>query len=331
MIGRRAVLGGPLAAMAASSTRALAQSPKLPRVGILALGAATADMIGPEPSVPYTRAFILGMRELGWSYGIHYITEPRGGEGKVERYAGLVAELIGLSPDVIVVGGAAYLVLLKQSRTKIPVVMTASYDPVLEGFVESLARPGGNFTGMSLQSVDIVGKRLELLKEVVPGDAQIGVVWDRFSAAYWPAVQAAAASKGWRVVSLEIESERDVDRIFAKAAEASVGSLIVFASGHLFGRQREFAAKANASRLPAMFELRPYVEAGGLMSYSASLIEIWRRAATFVDKILKGANPADLPIEQPTKFELVINLKTAKALGLSMPPSILIQADEVIE
>ena len=190
--------------------------------------------------------------------------------------------------------------------------------------------PGGNFTGLSLQSVELTGKRLELLKELVPAAALVAVLWDRTGLLFWQAAQAAARERGWKLLSLEIQDAGKIEEAFKAATDARAGALLVLGVGGLvpYARVAELAA---SSRLPAMYGLRSYVEAGGLISYGADINDIWRRAAVFVDKILKGAKPADLPIEQPTKFELVVNRRAAKAIGLTIPPLILLRADQVIE
>ena len=209
--------------------------------------------------------------------------------------------------------------------------MAGSNDPVGEGFVQSLAHPGGNFTGLSFQALELIGKRLELLKELVPGAATVAVLWERASLPLWQALATAARERGWKLLSLEIRDASEIEGTFRAATDARAGTLIVLGGLPFVAHARRVADLAAKSRLPAMYPFRLFVEVGGLISYSADLLEIWRRAAVFVDKILKGAKPADLPIEQPTKFELVINLKTAQALGLTIPPSLLLRADQVIE
>ena len=263
-------------------------------------------------------------------YGEHFATVPLGGEGKPERYPGMAAELVRLQVDVIVAAGPT-LPALKQATSMIPVIMAADGDPVGRGFVQSLGHPGGNFTGLSTQTVEATGKRLELLKELVPAASPVAVLRDRPSLPFWQAAEAAARTRGWKLLSLEIRDAGEIEGAFRAASDARAGALLVFPSGLLDVQAGRIAALAARSRLPAMYGLRRYVEAGGLISYSADLNDIWRRAAVFVDKILKGAKPADLPIEQPTKFELVVNLRAAKALGLTVPPSILLRADQVIE
>ena len=231
---------------------------------------------------------------------------------------------------MIVAPGYA-LSALKQATSTIPVVMAAANDPVAQGYVQSLGHPGGNFTGLSFQSVETTGKLLELLKEIVPGAAPVAVLWQRSSIVNWRAAEAAARERGWKLLSLEIRDLDEIEGAFRAATGARAGAVLVFAAGILFPHTRRVVGLAAKSRLPAMYELRPYVEAGGLISYGPDINDIWRRAAIFVDKILKGAQPSDLPIEQPTKFELVINLKTASALGLTIPNSLLLRADEVIQ
>jgi len=327
---RRALLGGLALGTIAVPRVARAQpARKVYRIGILGSTSMTSDMVGPQPQSPTVNALLRGLRELGYVYGEHFVTEPRGGAGKPERFPDLAAELVRLQVDVIV-AGQPLLPALKQATSTIPVVMGGAGDPVRQGFVQSLARPGGNFTGLSLQFLETTGKRLELLKELVPGAAPVGVLQHRAPLA-WEAAEDAARARGWKLLSLEIRDAGEIEGAFKAATGARAGALLVVPGGLFDRHARRIAELAAKSRLPAMYGLRFYVEAGGLISYSADLIEIFRRAAAYVDKILKGAKPADLPIEQPTKFELVINLKTAKTLGLTIPPSVLGRADQVIE
>jgi putative tryptophan/tyrosine transport system substrate-binding protein len=284
-------------------------------------------MTGALPNNRSVRAFLRGMAELGYIYGRDLVTEPRGTDAMPA-----VADLVGLQVDVIVATGAGTtLSLLKEATTTIPIVMTAAPDPVGQGFVQNLARPGGNFTGMSLQSLELTGKRLQLLKELVPGAETVGILWDSTSPELWPVAQAFGRTRGWKLLSVEIRDFREIAAAFNTAADAGAGALLVPASGLLFSRASQIAELAALRRLPTMYELRPFVDSGGLVSYGANIEDIWRSAATYVDKILRGARPAELPIEQPTKFELVINSRAATALGLAIPPSILIRADEVID
>jgi putative ABC transport system substrate-binding protein len=222
----------------------------------------------------------------------------------------------------------------KEATSTIPVVMVGVADPMRQGFVQSLGRPGGNFTGLSLQLVETTGKRLELLKELVPGTAPVAVFWDPRSGPQplsWQAAETAARARGWTLLSLEIRDAGEIEKAFTAAVGARAGALLVLPSALLDQHGRRIAELAAWNRLPAMYGLRSYVEAGGLISYSPDIVAMFRRAAVFVDKILKGARPTEMPVEQPTKFELVINLKTAKALGLTIPPAVLLRADEIIE
>jgi|SRR6185369_13836560 putative ABC transport system substrate-binding protein len=327
---RRHFLAGLTMALAGPPAAEAQRTRKVYRIGILGFSQATASMIGPQPENRFVSAFLRGMRELGYAYGEHFVTEPRGAEGKAERYPDFAAELVRLKVDVIVAVAAA-LPALKQVASTIPIVMPGHPDPVGSGFVQSLGRPGGSFTGLSLQSVELTGKRLELLKELVPTPAPVAVLWDRRSHPTWQAAEAAARARGWKLLSLEIRDAAEIEGGFKAATDARVSALLAAAGGILEPQFRRVADLAARSRLPVMYELGFFVEAGGLMSYGADLIDTWRRAATFVDRILKGGKPADLPIEQPSKFELVINLKTAKALDLAISPSLRLRADRVIE
>jgi ABC-type uncharacterized transport system substrate-binding protein len=285
-------------------------------------------MMGPLPTNRTVRAFLRAMAELGYVYGRDFVTEPRGTDS-IEK----VAELAELQVDVIVAtGGGRVLSLLKQATTAIPVVMTAAYDlSVRQEFVQSLAHPGRNFTGMSLQTLELTGKRLELLKDLVPAAKIIAVFWDPTNPELWSVASSAGQARGWALQSIEIRDAKNIAEGFKIASDAGVDAALVPASGLLFSQASQIVKLAAQTHIPTIYELRPYVDVGGLFSYGADIEDIWRRAATFVDKILKGASPAELPIEQPTKFELIINKKTAEALGLVVPPSILIRADEVIE
>jgi putative ABC transport system substrate-binding protein len=302
---------------------------KVYRVGIIGYRA-TAELAGPEPRSPQTAAFMRGMRERGYVYGEHFVTEARGADGKPERFPGLAAELVSLQVDVIVAAGNA-LPALRQATSTIPIVMAAAPDPVSSGYIRSLGRPGGNITGLSFGGVELAGKHLELLKELVPGATTVAVFRERGEPLNQQAADAAARARGWKLLLLEVKDAGDIEAVFKAATDARAGALYVPASPILFVHARRVAELAAKHRLPALYELRPFVEAGGLMSYSADLNDIWRHAAIYVDKILKGARPADLPVEQPTKFELVINLKTAKALGLTIPQALRLRADEVIQ
>ena len=329
MMRRRHLIGA--AGLCAAWGRAVAQpARKLHRIGIIVSQFKAVDIAGPQTQSPAVNALLAGLRELGYVYGEHFVTVPRSSEGKPERFPVLAAELVAAQVDVIVAPGPA-LPPLKQATSTIPIVMTGSGDPVAQGFVQSLARPGGNITGMTLQSLDTVGKRLELLGELVRPTGPIAVLWDRYNLLLWQEAQAVAQVRGWTLLSLEVGDAGELDAAFAKAGAARASALLVLNSGLLDRQAARIAALAAARRLPAMYGLRTYAESGGLMAYGPNLDDNWRRAAVFVDKILKGAKPGDLPVEQPTRFELVINLKAAKAIGLTVPQALLLRADEVIQ
>ena len=303
---------------------------KVYRIGVLGLGT-TSDMSGANPSWPSMQALIGGMRDLGYTYGEHYVTEPRGAGGHTDRFPALAAELVRLNVDVIAAGGGPSVPALKQATTTIPIVMAASGDPVADGYVQSLRRPGGNITGLSLQSTEATAKRLDLLKQIVPGSAPVALFWNAPSLQGRKSAEAVARKQGWKLLSIEIPDPDAIEPAFRAAVGGNAKAALVLAAGVFFTRAALVAELTAKYRLPAMYELRQYVDAGGLISYGANINQIWRQAAGFIDKILKGAKPADLPIEQPTKFELVINLKTARALGLAIPQSLLARADEVIQ
>jgi putative ABC transport system substrate-binding protein len=330
VIERRAFVGGIAIGALAAPRIALAQSARKPyRIGVLSLRPAS-ELSGPRPRSKASQALLQGLVDLGYVYGRDFVIEVRGSGGNPELFPALAAELVRLQVDVILAAGPA-LSALKQATSTIPVIMVATLDPVQQGFVQSIGHPGHNFTGFSFQAPETTGKRLELLKELVPGPAPVAVLWDGFSTVVWLAAEAAARERGWKLLSLETRAPDQIDAAFKAATSARAGSLLVFAAAILFPNRRKVANLATKHRLPAMFELREYVDAGGLIAYGADINDIWRRAAVYVDKILKGARPADLPVEQPTKFELVVNVKTARAIGLTIPPSLLARADEVIQ
>ena len=328
---RRHFIGGVAIGVLAGSRAARTQpAHKVYRIGILGTVGTTTDMIGAEPGNPIVAALLRGLREQGYVYRQDFVTEPRAGESNPERFPVLATELVRLQVDVIVAAGP-FLPALKQATSTLPIVMAGAIDPVGQGLVRSLAHPGGNFTGLSNQSADLAGKRLELLKDLVPTTALVAVLWDRTVISGWHVAEAAGRARGWKLMSIEVRDASEIDSAIKAAADARAGALLVLAGGLLFPQSARIAELATRNRLPTMFGLRPSVEAGGLSSYGADINDIWRRAAVFVDKILKGAKPADIAVEQPTKFELVINLKTAKALGLAIPQSLLLRADEVIQ
>src|SRR5215813_6772705 len=261
MIDRRAFLGS-LATLATMSRVAGAQpSSKVYRIGILSLGAT------PGVSGPSGKALLQGLKDLGYVYGRDFVTEIRGSEGNPERFPSLAAELIRLKVDVILAPGPA-LATLKKATSSTPVIMTATLDPVGQGFVQSLGHPGGNFTGFSLQSPETVGKRLELLKDLVPGTAPVAVVWDRPSVVDWQAAQAAARERGWKVLSIELRNAGEIEDVFKSALRQRAGALLVSAAGILFPRARRLAELSAKNRLPSMHGLREYVEAGSVVSYA---------------------------------------------------------------
>jgi putative ABC transport system substrate-binding protein len=232
---------------------------------------------------------------------------------------------------IVASGGGRTLPLLKRATTTIPVIMTAAPDPLSDGLAQSLAHPGGNFTGMSLQSLELTGKRLALLRELVPTAQSMAFFDDSTNPKLWPVVEAFGRTQGWKPLRIGVADRTKIAMAFKAAEEEGAQALFIPASGLLFSQATQIAKLAAQRRLPAMYELRPFVDAGGLMSYGAQIEDIWKRAAIYADKLLKGAHPADLPIEQPTKFELVINQAAAKALGLNLPSSFLIRADELID
>ena len=263
--------------------------------------------------------------------------EIRDAEGKPERLPALAAELVALKGDVIVTGGGTPPALAAKQATKtIPIVFASAADPVTDGLVTSLARPGGNVTGSSNLNPELVGKCLEQLTQAVPTVSRVAVLWppgfmdERTDKDMLKAADVAARALGVRLQVVEARAPTDVDSAFSKMTRARAGALTVLPSAMLFTERRRLVDLAAKNRLPAVYLQREFVEAGGLMAYGPSLADLFRRAATYVDKILKGAKPGALPVEQPTKFELVINLKTAKGLGLTIPPSVLGRADEVI-
>jgi putative ABC transport system substrate-binding protein len=306
------------------------QAAKVARIGYLSPSLA---------SNPHLRdAFLQGLRDLGYVEGRNIVIEYRDAEGKIERAPALAAELAALKVDVIFVGGGTRVTLGAMQATKtIPIVFTGVGDPVESGLVTSLARPGGNVTGLSALSPELVGKRLELLKQAVPGVDRVAVLWrpgalgERTDKDMLAGADVAARALGVRLQFVEAQDADEFARAFSEMSSARAGALTVLPSNRFLREHRPIVELAAKNRLPVVYTSREFVDAGGLMSYGANEPDLFRRAATYVDKILKGAKPGDLPVEQPTKFELVINLKTAKALGLTIPQSVLAHADEVIQ
>jgi putative ABC transport system substrate-binding protein len=317
------ILTAPLAAEAQPAT-------KVYRIGNLNPG---SPLLTPH----LWEVFRQGLRELGYVEGQNLVMENRYAEGSEERLRDLAAELVRLKVDVIVAGGATAIRAAQHATRTIPIVMAgAGDDPVRQGFVASLAHPGGNITGLSFLSAELPGKRLEILKETVPQSTRIAVLANPAYPAYESAMHnlaVAARALDLQLHVVEVHRADELDTAFAAMTRAGVDAVIVVEDALLLSSQRGrvVADLAAKSRLPVMYAWRDWVVAGCLMSYGPSQLDTYRRAATYVDKILKGAKPADLPVEQPIKFELVINLKTAQALGLTIPPSLLLQADEVIK
>jgi len=304
------------------------QASKTAKIGILS---ATT----PAALAPSVEAFKQGLRELGWVEGKSFVLEVRYGEGKVERLSELARELVALKMHVIVTPADLSIAAIKRETQTIPIVMALSSDPVGAGFVASLARPGGNITGLSNISPELSGKRVELLREAVPGLSRLALLWNpEVRGAVLDYKEAASAARSLRVEvqSVEVSRAEDLDRAFSTITSWRAQALMLPGINPVgFANRAQIVSFAQRNRLPSMFPTKEYVDSGGLMSYGPSLVDLFRRAAGYVDKILKGAKPADLPVQQPTKFELVINLKTAKALGLTLPQSLLRRADEVIE
>ena len=304
------------------------QASKTAKIGILS---ATT----PAALAPSVEAFKQGLRELGWVEGKSFVLEVRYGEGKVERLSELARELVALKMDVIVTPADLSIAAIKRETQTIPIVMALSSDPVGAGFVASLARPGGNITGLSNISPELSGKRVELLREAVPGLSRLALLWNpEVRGAVLDYKEAASAARSLRVEvqSVEVSRAEDLDRAFSTITSWRAQALMLPGINPVgFANRAQIVSFAQRNRLPSMFPTKEYVDSGGLMSYGPSLVDLFRRAAGYVDKILKGAKPADLPVQQPTKFELVINLKTAKALGLTLPQSLLRRADDVIQ
>ena len=318
-----ALLGGAAASPLAARAQ---QAARLPTIGFL--GQST-------PVVESERldAFLKRLRELGWIEGRTVAIEYAWGQGSSERFAEIAADFVRLKVDVIVTSGTANVIAAKQATSVIPIVFAAVGDPVGNGLVASLARPGGNVTGLSTVATDLAGKRLELLRMAVPGFrrlATIGNVGNSLAVLEMKEVQAAAARFGLEAAALEIRRAEDITPAF-EALKGGADALYVVADPLVNTNRARIHTLAMGARLPAIYNAKEHVEAGGLMSYGPNFRELYRRAAEFVDKILRGAKPADIPVEQPTKFDLAINLTTAKALGITVPPTLLARADEVIE
>ena len=331
MITRRAFVGSLTGSLLAAPLAAEAQqAAKIARIGLL---------LASFPNPP--EAFVQGLHDLGYIKGQNLVIEHRSAEGKLERLPDLALELVALKVDVLVTAsGTPGALAAKQATSTIPIIITGVPDPVGSGLVSSLARPGGNVTGLSSRvdpMADLLGKRLELLKQAAPEISRIAVL--RHPGQYseqgekeiQQQVDVWAKRLGVRLYFVDGRGPADFDGAFSEMARARADALMVFGSTTFYNERRRLVGLAAKNRLPDAYPWKEGVESGGLLSYGPSITDWYRRAATYVDKILKGARPADLPVERPTKFELVINLKTAKALGLTIPPSLLARADEVIQ
>jgi ABC-type uncharacterized transport system substrate-binding protein len=305
---------------------------KVARIGYLVTG----GLDSPETRV-LLDAFRQGLRERGYVEGQNIVVEYRAADGQLERFPALATELVRLKVDLIVATGTPAALAAQHATNTIPIVTPVMGDPVGDGLVASLARPGGNITGLTFLGPELVGKRLELLKEALPGASRIAALWqpgayaERTTRDMLQETEAAARTLGVQLQLVDVRGPDEFDSAFATMTNARAEALLVLPSAMLFNERRRLVDLAARYRLPAMYQLREFVELGGLMAYGASITDLVRRSATHVDKILKGAKPADLPVEQPTKFELVLNLKTAQALGITIPSSLLFQADRVIQ
>jgi putative ABC transport system substrate-binding protein len=326
---RRAFLAGSAALLAAPLAAEAQQAAKVYRLGLLG---------GSPPNSPGGRraweGFFQGMRELGYVEAQNILVEGRWYGDHTERLPALAAELVQLKVDVIVAGAAPAPEAAQRATSTIPIVMAIQYDPVGSGLVVSLAKPGRNVTGLSSIAPELVGKRLQLLKEAVPGISRVAVLWNptiATAALELREAKVAAGSFKWQLQVLEARAPSELAGAFSAMTKGRAGGVIIVNSSMFYAERTRIAELATRSRVPAIYGVKEFVEAGGLMTYGINIHDSFRRAATYVDKILKGARPADLPVEQPNTFELVINLKTAKALGLTIPQSLLLRADEVIE
>jgi putative tryptophan/tyrosine transport system substrate-binding protein len=325
-VDRRAFIASTLGLLTAPLAVKAQPGSKVARIGVLTLSTA--------PSTPNAEAFRQGLRELGYVEGQNIAIEYRYAAGRADRLPALAGELVRLKVDVIVIQSNVAALAAKHATQTIPIVMANAGDPVKAGVIGSLASPGGNVTGLTMIQAELSGKRLQLLKEAAPNIAVVAVIWnptDPPAADFLRETEAAARSLGLKLHAIEARSSAELDAAFNAVADVRPSAFFTLPGGMFQDNVRRIIDFAARHRLPGVFPNRDFVAAGGLLSYATSLAENWRRAATYVDKILKGAKPADLPVEQPTKFELVINLKTAKALGLTIPPAVLARADEVIE
>ncbi len=324
---RRAFLTGTIGALAVPRV-ARAQPPeRRARIGFL-------SSAGPRAVPARLDAFRLGLREHGWIEGRNVSVDSRWAEGRNDRLLGLADELVALKVDVIVTHGALATLAARRATTVTPIVFASADEAVATGLVASLAHPGGNVTGLTIIASQLSGKRLELIREVIPAVRRVAVVRNPRNPVSRPELEeteSAARSLGLEVQRVDVADAGDFAAGFSAMIRERAGAVIVLSDATFVGRHGEIVRRAAEHRLPAIYSTREFTDAGGLMSYGPIVADLWRRSAALVDKILKGARPGDLPVEQPTTFELVINLKTARLLGLTIPPSVLARADEVIE
>jgi putative tryptophan/tyrosine transport system substrate-binding protein len=299
------------------------QEKKVPRIGYLVAGSSSSE-------APRIKAFREGLRQLGYVEGQNIMIEYRYGDGRSARLPGLAADLVRLKVNVIVTGGTP-IRSAKDASNTLPIVMAVSTDPVASGFVESLARPGGNITGLSSMGRELSGKRLELFKEAFPKVNRLAVLWHVSDDTGFREIQIVAQTLGLKIQRLDLRSPEDFDSAFAVVTKDRLDGLFTLPAAFLTANRKRILDFAAKNRLPAMYHNEDFVEDGGLMSYAPSLLDLYRRAATYVDKILKGMKPADLLVEQPTKFEFIVNLKTAKEIGVTIPPNVLVRAARVIK
>jgi putative ABC transport system substrate-binding protein len=330
VIDRRTFIGGVATSVAALPLQAFAQQQdKAWRIGFFYFGSRQSALdTGRYP------AFVQGMRELGYIEGKNVIIETRFGDGKVERLRAIVAELVRSKVNVIVATGSAAYRALEHAAASIPIVVTVTADPMIDGLAESLARPGGNFTGLTDTAADLGPKQIELLMAVVPQLSRAGVLLNPDNVSHpvqMKRLMLAAQNVGVQVVLAEAGTIADIEPGFAALARERANAVILFGDTFFVQQLQQIAQAAIKYRVPSMYTLHEYAEAGGLMSYGADLVDNFRRAATYVDRILKGARPGDLPFEQAARYSLAINLKTAKALGITIPQSLLVRADQVIQ
>jgi ABC-type uncharacterized transport system substrate-binding protein len=335
-VRRRDLLAAICSAAGASIMRPVQlraqQMGKIPRIGYLMTGSRESFVARQG-----TDAFREGLHERGYAEGQNIVVEYRNAEGNIERFPGLAAELVRLKVDVIVAANTPVGLAAKQATTTIPIVVSVMGDPVEDGLVASLARPGGNITGLTFLGPELVPKRIELLKDALPGISRVSVLWhpggygERTTKDMLSQAEAAATAVGFQLRLVDARGAGDFDRAFSVIAAEHADALMIFPSPMFFNERRQIVELAAKYQLPSISVAKEFVQIGGLISYGASIYDLVERSATFVDKILKGAKPSDLPVEQPTTFELAINLKTAKTLGITIPQSLIYRADEVIE